>query len=63
MSPSVASRIHYTITPEQAASAVYRTALEAELEGGDLSLGDLAKNRINHPLILKYKAKTLGGRD
>jgi SAM-dependent methyltransferase len=62
MNASAVTTTKYTITPEQAALPAYATTLAEELEGGSLSVEDLEKSRINHPLILKYKAKMLSGR-
>jgi SAM-dependent methyltransferase len=55
--------MNYKISPQQAAGSAYQRALKDELSGGTVTLEDLGKIRINHPQILQYKAKVLGGRD
>ncbi len=55
---------NYTITPEQASCPHYVKALQQEIEcGKDFSETELKVLRINHPEILKYKAKVLGNKD
>lgn len=55
---------NYTVTPIQAVSKPYIKALTEEIMTGELTtLEDLDKIRINHPEILTYKAKILGGRE
>jgi SAM-dependent methyltransferase len=54
---------NYTITPRQASTQFYKNAVTAELaQGSEMSLEEIAKIRINHPEILTYKARILGGR-
>lgn len=51
-----------TITPSQAASKPYLKALSEEIMlGGSVSLKELENSRINHPDILTYKSKMIGG--
>ena len=56
---------NYIITPDQAnINKYYLKALEEEIFLGEaITSDDLRKNRINHPEILKYKARILGKQD
>ena len=55
----------YVLTSDRAnINKYYLKALEEEIALGSISTtDDLRKNRINHPEILKYKARMLGKRD
>lgn len=56
-------RALYTITGAQSRRASYTEALRVELDvGRDVSLDDIAKNRINRQPILDYKARILGNK-
>jgi SAM-dependent methyltransferase len=53
-----------TVSVAQAQSAWYRSALAAEVAvGRGLREEDLAELRINHPVLLRYKARILGDGD
>jgi len=54
---------NFTVSLRQSQSKCYRDALAAEIAAGrDLDADFYSKCRINHPLILAYKARILGGR-
>lgn len=53
----------YTITGVQSRRASYTESMRVELDvGQDISLEDIASNRINRKPILDYKARTLGNK-
>ena len=53
----------YTITGAQSRRASYTESMRVELDvGQDISLDDIAKNRINRKPILDYKARVLGNK-
>ncbi|MDO9283975.1 MAG: class I SAM-dependent methyltransferase [Aquabacterium sp.] len=53
----------YTITGAQSRRASYAESMRVELDvGQDISLDDIARNRINRKPILDYKARILGNK-
>ena len=57
------SQSNYCILPAQADEAAYRSAMRDEIATwGKMDLDALSKTPINHPLLLAYKAKVLGGK-
>jgi len=54
----------FVISPKQSFHPAYQAAMQCELATGETtSLQDVENVRINHPEILKYKAKLLCGKD